>query len=449
MTGGVNVGVDGILYPLVWSDGFPGQAFYRIADLLGKDERRNAGDLAESINEELDNILTEQGTDRKNRQKRVRSNVQQVVSLLREDKHFWVEELDGIAEEYSYKKVLEIFVRVNSGGTKLEASDLMFAVMKEEWDDVETRVESVVDMLRSSTGLSFDKDFVLKCLVVAHGRGAELNPEKFNSTEGEKLLKEISTNWDQAEQAFQELTDFISGDLHLFSDKVIRTYGSFILLFDFLYHNPKPAEADRALMRGYHYKAQLFGWFRAQTDNIINALHTRVGKTLTDFPIETVKKYFQERKAETEFSASNLADVRLRYIILNLVYSERFGKSPFAVRFKGNEPQIDHIYPKSSLIKLALPTSSINVIGNYRFLGANDNLRKRAEEPASYFNRLKKLGIDISKHLLVQTYADDPSKLAMTVSGYDAFRQARTQEIEAICSRVVNPELVHLTVGPP
>jgi len=39
----------------------------------------------------------------------------------------------------------------------------------------------------------------------------------------------------------------------------------------------------------------------------------------------------------------------INFIILNLVYSERFGKSPFTVRFKGNEPHIDHIYPRSVL----------------------------------------------------------------------------------------------------
>jgi len=445
VTGGLQPTDTGVLHSLVWSDVPVAPNFYRIADLRAKDERKNAGDLAEETNEQLDLVLKEADADRKARQKRVRSNIQQLVSLLREDKHFWVEELDGIAEEYSYKKVLEIFVRVNSGGTKLEASDLMFAVMKEAWDEIEAKVESVVEMLRSSTHLSFDKDFVLKCLVVAHDRGAELNANKFNSADGEKLLEEISANWDQAEQAFQELTDFITSDLHLFGDKVVRTYGSFIPLFDFLYHNPKPSEINRALMRGYHYKAQLFAWFRAQTDNIINALHTRVGKAVALFPLNEVKSYFEERKAKTEFVSSELVDVRLRFIILNLVYSERFGKSPFNVRFKDNEPHIDHIYPRSTLAnELGLPTAVINVIGNYRFLGASDNLRKRAEKPASYFTRLKAAGIDISKHLLVKAYADDPSKLLVTQSAYDAFVKTRLEEIEKICARVINPEFAHL-----
>ena len=51
--------------------------------------------------------------------------------------------------------------------------------------------------------------------------------------------------------------------------------------------------------------------------------------------------------------------------------------------------------------KMGCGTSEINDIGNLRFVGATDNIRKRAELPESYFTRLKKAGIPIDKHLLV------------------------------------------------
>jgi hypothetical protein len=298
--------------------------------------------------------------------------MQQAVTLLREERHFWVEELDGVANEYPYKKILEIFVRVNSGGTKLDASDLMFAAMKEGWSDTEQNVEAIVDVLNDGR-LGFDKTFALRCLVVANGKGSELSSDKFTSLEGEKLIVAIQASWARAEAAFQELRDFITNDLKLYADKVVRSYGSFVPLFDYLYHNPKPDEGNRVLMRAYYYKAQLFNWYGAQTDNVINAMHTRVGKPLTTgFPLTSVKEYFRDsRKAETELRLEHLLNMRLRFIILNLIYVERFGASPFNVCFKGNEPHVDHIYPQTPLKKtLGLPTAEINHIGNYRFVGA-------------------------------------------------------------------------------
>lgn len=415
---------------------------YRLRNLMTVDDQKNASTLAEDINDALDGTLTEEADARKKRQRRVRENMQQIVTLLREERHFWVEELDGVANEYPYKKVLEIFVRVNSGGTKLDASDLMFAAMKEGWSDTEQNVEAIVDVLNDGR-LGFDKTFALRCLVVANGKGSELSSDKFTSLEGEKLIGAIQASWAKAEAAFQELRDFITNDLKLYADKVVRSYGSFVPLFDYLYHNPKPDEGNRVLMRAYYYKAQLFNWYGAQTDNVINAMHTRVGKPLsTGFPLASVKEYFRDsRKAETELRLEHLLNMRLRFIILNLIYVERFGASPFNVCFKGNEPHVDHIYPQTPLKKaLGLPTEEINHIGNYRFVGATDNIRKNAERPDSFFGRLKAKGVNIANHLLLPEFAKDPTTLKFDEPTYRDFRDRRLTAVFEIADGVVNPE---------
>jgi hypothetical protein len=160
----------------------------------------------------------------------------------------------------------------------------------------------------------------------------------------------MSAGWPRAEKAFQELRDFMKNDLKLYADKVIRSYNSFIPIFDFLFHNPQPNEANRALMRAYHYKAQLFGWYSQSTDTIINALHSIVGKALdSEFPITEIKEYFKRRGNAVVLSRNSLNETRLRFILLNLIYVDQMGASPFDVKFKGNEPHVDHIYPQSML----------------------------------------------------------------------------------------------------
>jgi hypothetical protein len=92
-----------------------------------------------------------------------------------------------------------------------------------------------------------------------------------------------------------------------------------------------------------------------------------------------------------------------------MVYVERWGTSPFKVLYKGNEPHVDHIYPQYMLrSRLNQTSTEINDIGNLRFVGATDNIRKRAELPSSYFGRLKADGVDIEKHLLLKDYSDAP-----------------------------------------
>jgi hypothetical protein len=449
ITSGVAPDEQGLMYKMQFSIEPLELPLYRVADAIGRDAQKNAEEVADRINEALDTLNTakppeqqESAHDAKAREKRVRRNMSQIVSLLREEKHFWIQELDGVASEFPYRRVLDIFVRVNSGGTKLDASDLMFAAMKEGWSEIEEVIEETTELL-NGTNLKFDKTFPLKCLLVAHGRGAEASSEKFTGADGEKLLVEMNAGWALAESAFQELRDFMKNDLKVYADKVIRSYNSFIPLFDFLYHNSKPNEASRVKMRAYHYKAQLFGWYSQSTDTVINALHSIVGKTsAAGFPLSEIKDYFGKGENAVELQRRHLNETRLRFILLNLVYVDQMGSSPFDVKFKGNDPHVDHIYPQSMLrSKLGLYSADINHLGNFRFVGATDNIRKRAELPASYFVRLKGTGTDIAKHLLLEDVAKEPSKLLFDVASYTAFRNRRFERMWEILAATVNPEV--------
>jgi len=408
---------------------------FRIRSLTG--DRRNSEDIAEELNQELSQILiTESQTDRIQRERRVRKNISQLVSLIREDKHFWIEELDGTTNDaYQYKSVLNIFIRVNSGGTKLDAGDLMFAAMKEAWSDIEENIETIVGNLNASGNMSFDKVLVIKGLMLASGKGAVLSPEFFTGTDAEANLRVLEQNWATAERAFSQLRDFIYNDLKVYSDKVIRSYNAFIPIFDFFFRKPSPTPEDIADLKSYYYRSQLFNWYSARTDQILNAVHNIVATDESDrFPLAGVKDYFGRQGKDTDVTRESIQDVRLRFIILNLIYVEQMGHSPFDVAYKGNEPHIDHIYPKSKLRDR--PTAQVNHIANYRYCGAHDNIRKRAEDPSSYFARLKTAGIDISRHLLVEEYINSPTLL--TVDRYDDFRNKRLDKVFEICERVVN-----------
>ena len=71
-----------------------------------------------------------------------------------------------VEESQDPDKVLDIFVRVNSGGTQLSYSDLLLSMATNQWQDLDAReeVRSLVTELNdsSSAGFSFTKDIVLK-----------------------------------------------------------------------------------------------------------------------------------------------------------------------------------------------------------------------------------------------------------------------------------------------
>jgi hypothetical protein len=74
-------------------------------------------------------------------------------------------------------------------------------------------------------------------------------------------------------------------------------------------------------------------------------------------------------------------------------------------------------------------------------VGATDNIRKRAEKPDSYFQRLKASGTDIHQHLLLKEYVRNPERLTFDSATYRDFRDRRLEAIFDVANRVVNPEL--------
>lgn len=68
-------------------------------------------------------------------------------------------------------KVLNLFIRVNSGGTQLSYSDLLLSIATAQWKTKDAREEitSFVDEInRVGDGFYFNKDFILKnCLVLS------------------------------------------------------------------------------------------------------------------------------------------------------------------------------------------------------------------------------------------------------------------------------------------
>ena len=313
--------------------------------------------------------------------------------------------------------------------------------MKELSTDIEENLEEV-SLLLSNGSLSFEIDTILKGILLVNSLGATVNPKKFSGASGVSLVKHIDTNWNLLyNSAFQALRDFIVNDLRIDNEKVIRSYNSLVPIFEYLYLNPTPDAANKSRLKSFYYKAQLFNWFSTGTDGILDYLHNNyIGNSKgRDFPMSNIQTWVGTRKKKILFDRNDLIDHKLRFFLLHLLYVESNNTSAFNVALKNNSPHIDHIYPKSKLAKspFGLPSAEINHIGNYRFVGATDNIRKRAEDADMYFTRLANSGIDLTKHLLIPSYSINPGNLKMDPSTYRDFRNLRADEI----FRIIEPKI--------
>ena len=96
------------------------------------------------------------------------------------DEAITYQELDSIDNPalYTEDDVVEVFIRANSGGTKLGKSDLLFSLLGASWDVADEKMDELLESLNRH-GFDFDRDFVLKTCLVLLGQGARYEVAKF------------------------------------------------------------------------------------------------------------------------------------------------------------------------------------------------------------------------------------------------------------------------------
>ena len=121
--------------------------------------------------------------------------------------------MDGIdnPDAYSVDDIVEIFIRANSGGTKLGKSDLLFSLLAAGWGDAERKMEDLLEDLNRG-GLAFDRDFVLKASLCVLGKGARYEIGKFRDGQ---LKGKSWRSGKQISDAIKAVRDFVvSEDLY-------------------------------------------------------------------------------------------------------------------------------------------------------------------------------------------------------------------------------------------
>ena len=97
-------------------------------------------------------------------------------------------------ESQELDHVLDIFLRTNSGGTKLEHSDLLISVTIANWvGDFRGELEALTKQIRESKGLGFtiDRDWILKASLMLTDADVKLKVQNFKT----KQVKAIEKEW--------------------------------------------------------------------------------------------------------------------------------------------------------------------------------------------------------------------------------------------------------------
>ena len=378
----------------------------------------------------------------------VDTNGNKIVTLFAIQELIYHYTLDGTGQKpMSYDEVLEIFIRANSGGTVLSKSDLMFSLIKLSWDDAEEKFDKLLRTINRQNAFQFDKDFILKAALVLIDKRAKFAVEKFKGATGEENLTDIQERWQSIVTSFYWLSDFLQF-ARITSDETLPSYNALIpiLYYAYLSNQPKSLKLKQN-MQTWLYLCLLNGTFSGQSDGVIDTCTDVIKEYSTSeyFPFEELENTLRRRLGRVVEVNQNTIDKNY-HLVLNLVYLSSKHVPDFQPLLIGNTPEIDHIFPKSKMLRMySYPSSLVNNIGNYMLLEKSLNIDKTNKMPEDYFPEAVKEQLDFFERHLIP-----PDKALHEPSEFEAFVDARRKLLLDAIKQVllyVDEDGTHVTPG--
>jgi hypothetical protein len=350
-------------------------------------------------------------------------------------------------ETQDVERVLNIFIRLNSGGTVLSYSDLLLSIAVAQWKQVDARAEihALVDELnRIGTGFSLSQDFVLKAgLMLADIASVGFKVENFTTAN----MAALEANWPAIRAALVRTVE-LAASFGL-NGQTLRADSALLPIAYYLYRRNAPANyashsqfaIDREAIRGWLIRSLLkaSGIWGSGLDTLLTVLRETIQQQgIGAFPVAELGQVMAQRGKSLTFEPAEIED------LLHMEYGDKRLFPLLVLLFPfvdlRNNFHIDHVFPISRFSRARLLKAGFaedqagdlarhaNQLPNLQLLDGAINNEKRAALPAEW---LAKQYPDVAsaqhyreKHLLGELPGD--------LQGFNSFHASRRDRLRAV-----------------
>ncbi|QDV69033.1 hypothetical protein Poly24_27470 [Rosistilla carotiformis] len=303
------------------------------------------------------------------------------------------------------EKVLNIFIRMNSGGTVLSYSDLLLSIAVAQWTgDARKEIHTLVDELNNTgDGFTLTKDLVLKAgLMLADIGSVGFKVENFNR-ENMEILEQ---RWPEVKKSLKVAVQLLAS--FGFTEKTLRADSALLPIAYYINHRKLDTKyltqskfkEDRESIHKWLIRSLLkaSGIWGSGLDTLLTALR----ETITthgdeEFPVGKLQEVMAKRGKSLQFGEEEIDElVEMQYgdkrmfALLSLLF-------PF-VDVTNHHFHVDHVFPKSRFTKPRLKKAGVteadwdefkemaNSLPNLQLLEGGENIEKQAAMPALWMS---------------------------------------------------------------
>jgi hypothetical protein len=353
-------------------------------------------------------------------------------------------------------KVLDIFVRVNSGGTTLSYSDLLLSMATNQWENLDAREEVRALVQELNTGgsreFSFSKDVVLKTALMVAGVNLQFRVTNFT----QENMKKVEDAWETTRRSLIRAATLLSR--FGFSTRSLTAHSVVIPLAYFLAVNElDEAYLDSMASSGDRSKLQMWvnrslmkrGIWGSGLDTTLARIRQAIDANPgAEFPVEAVQLEMAAIGKSLEFEPTEIDE------LLELKYGGQRTFPVLAMLYPGLDLSKafheDHVFPRSRFTKKRLSEAgvpsqdveqymdAVDRLPNLQLLPGLANVEKQAVLPGEW---LMKAYPDMEKRA---TYVaeNDLQALPDAIPGFMEFYESRKARLRERLQKALGVKVV-------
>jgi uncharacterized protein with ParB-like and HNH nuclease domain len=347
-------------------------------------------------------------------------------------------------------KVLNIFIRVNSGGTILSYSDLLLSIATAQWKtkDAREEINKFVDEINAIGEMfDFDKDFVLKsCLILTDVADIAFKVDNFKTAN----MRKIEKSWDAITRSVRLSVELISS--FGYSSSTLTSTNAVAPIAYFIMKRGNPSSfvhsskfrQDREKINKWLKVSLMKRAFSGQPDNVLRPLR-KIIKENSGFPFSAIVDNFKGTTKSLTFTQEDIENILHNkygqphtFSILSLLYPTLDYRNRF---------HQDHIFPKSffkksQLRKKGIPerkqefyTENCNYIANLQLLEGLPNEEKSNTDFKTWLEqtyRTKKERSEFMKKHFI------PENVDLSFDNFEGFFKKREKRISEELKKILS-----------
>ena len=300
-----------------------------------------------------------------------------------------LEEVTGI--DKTIDVVVDIFNRVNSGGTKLSKGDLALAKICASWPEARKDLNAVLVRF-SEKGFHFRLDWLLRVVnALVTGKAPFVALAEIPVANIKKAVV-------LAEKYVSDWLDVIAGRLGIDHDRVLFSKYALVIMARFQHLNGGrlPDHATQSRMLAWYLHSGMFGRYAGSTETFLTQDLEAVSRGGVDGLLTVLRQSRGDLIVrENDFAGSTVGSrfYPTLYTLTRTQVARDFGTGlPLSASMLGHNSslEIHHIFPKAQLYKWGYRQGQVNAVANFCFLTKQTNgALIRDEDPATYMPRVE------------------------------------------------------------